>query len=143
MYPSVCNLLAALLTIPCRESSRVVFIPFEPATIASGVAIDDTRLLTVLKDSGDAVSLFISLGKKFETITLEPDIESESDRMLAETVRVAVDRKLSDVFTEQKLTVNQRIRKTYTILLSFTLMVCYCASSGSFSVCMALFSWYK
>ncbi len=36
-----------------------------------------------------------------------------------------VDKKLSDVFADEKMTVNQRIPKTYTILLSFTLMVRY------------------
>ncbi len=46
-----------------------------------------------------------------------------------------VDKKLSDVFAEE------RIRKTYTILLSFTLMVRYCACmhiTGTQSMVMSL-----
>ncbi len=56
--------------------------------------------------SGDAVHLFVSLGKKFETIKLqgselEPETDFE-DGVLTETVRGDVDRKLSDVFDQMK-----------------------------------------
>ena len=43
-------------------------LPFERATTCSLVNIDNTRLLRALTQSGDAFSLFISLGNKFETI---------------------------------------------------------------------------
>ncbi len=63
-------------------------------------------------------SLFISLGKKFETIRLYPEVKVETelaDQVLTETVRGGVDKKLSDVFAEEKMTVNQRIRKKYNV----------------------------
>ncbi len=47
-----------------RESSRVVFIPFEPAQLISS-SIDDTELLAMLRKAGDAVPIFIKLGKQF------------------------------------------------------------------------------
>ena len=84
-----------------RESSRVVFIPFLRPDLASGLAIDDTRLLTVLKLSGDALSLFISLGKRFETIRL---VFTTEDGVPTEVrIRGDVDKKLSDLFSSPSL----------------------------------------
>lgn len=120
-----------------RESSRVVFILFEHAS-AIGKDADDTQLLTELKRSGDAVPLLIALGKTFETwsnrtldslfIATESSIV-EADQQL--TGRGEVDQEIKRKLAAHNLTVNQRIHKTYTILLSSTLMV-------SFSIALLL-----
>ncbi len=52
-----------------RESSRVVFIPFEPAQLSS--SIDDTELLAKLRKAGDAVPIFIKLGKQWSVTGLQ------------------------------------------------------------------------
>ncbi len=93
------------LYYPFRESSRVVFIPFEPAQL-SPHQIDDTELLDSCRDAGDAVPIFVKLGKLFE----------EADR-------AEVDQKVSEVLLKHDLEVNVRIKRTYTILLQFTLKV--------------------
>lgn len=80
----------------------MVFVPFSPPAATESNQIDDTMLLNTLHKAGDAVSLFISLGKLF------------SERI---DIREEVDKRLSN------LEVNMRIRRTYTILLSFTLLL--------------------
>ncbi len=94
----------------CRESSRVVFIPFERADEidvgCTAKQIDDTSLLRALDDAGDAVPLFVALGKHFQ----------EADRG-------EIDKKMSDMLTEKKVNINMRVRRTYTILLTFALKV--------------------
>ena len=86
-----------------RESSRVVFIPFVPAS-GNYAGIDDTNLFSSLRNAGDAVSIFVSLGKRF-----------------LEYNRAAVDKKIMQLLSGVQ--VNIRVRRTYTILLTFTLMV--------------------
>ncbi len=85
----------------------MVFIPFERADIdVDPQRIDDTSLLRALDDAGDAVPLFVSLGKHFQ-----------------ETDRGEIDKKVSDMLTEKDIVINMRVRRTYTILLSFALKV--------------------
>ena len=79
----------------------MVFVPFSHPAANESDRIDDTMLLHTLHRAGDAVSLFISLGKSFN---------DRSD------VREDVDKRLGQEF-------NMRVRRTYTILLSFTLLV--------------------
>lgn len=82
-----------------------MLIPFEPAQL-SPQQIDDTDLLDSCRDAGDAVPIFVRLGKLFE----------EADR-------ATIDRKVSEVLLQHNLKINIRIRRTYTILLLFTLKV--------------------
>ena len=98
-----------LAIIICRESSRVVFIPFEKADLGTwSEKIDDTELLTILKVAGDAVYLFIKLAKSFNS----------------ETLRTAIYEKIKAKFKDSELSVSVRVKRTYTILLAFTLLVC-------------------
>lgn len=83
-----------------RESGRVVLIPFQPPRLGPE-QIDDTELLCRCRDAGDAVPIFIKLGKLFE----------EADR-------AAVDKRV-----ENEMDVTVRIRRTYMILLLFSLKV--------------------
>ena len=96
-----------MLSVCNRESSRVVFVPFEKAGTSSAT-IDDTDLIKKLGVAGDSVPLFIKLGKSFD----------ESHNMRAE-----IDKKVESLFNENELTVSLRVRRTYTILLVFALMV--------------------
>ena len=59
-----------------------------------------------LRNAGDAVSIFTSLGKRF----FEYD-------------RTAGDETIMQLLSDKSVLVNIRVRRTYTILLSFTLMV--------------------
>lgn len=86
----------------------MVFIPFERAQYGDSTGIDDTELLTVLRRAGDAVPIFIQLGKLFES----------SDR-------TAIDGQIQKLFCEKKIVVNQRVTRTYTILITFALKVQY------------------
>lgn len=70
-------------------------------------SIDDTNLIRAWQDAGDAVSLFVSLGKHF-----------------SEFNRETVDKKMSELFSSKQVEVNIRVRRTYTILLCFALKVC-------------------
>ena len=88
-----------------RESSRVVFIPFELPRARPDL-VDDTELLDRCRDAGDAVPLFIKLGKIFEGANREE-----------------IYKKVSDLLLEKEMEVSVRIKRTYTILLMFTLKV--------------------
>ena len=56
-----------MLSVCNRESSRVVFVPFEKAGTSSAT-IDDTDLIKKLGVAGDSVPLFIKLGKRITHI---------------------------------------------------------------------------
>ncbi len=76
---------------------------------------------------------------KFETIRLEPEIEPETgSSTITETVRGDVDRKLSDVFSDEQLSVNQRIRKTLHHSALIHTLVRYCACT-LFGICMIVY----
>ena len=82
-----------------------MFIPFELPRPRPG-QIDDTELLDSCSVAGDAVPIFIRLGKLFE-----------------EANRVEIDHKVSDVFLQNGVEVSVRVQRTYTMLLLFTLQV--------------------
>ena len=82
-----------------------MFIPFELPRPRPG-HIDDTDLLDSCRVAGDAVPIFVRLGKLFE-----------------EANRVEIDQKVSDVLRQNGVEVSVRVRRTYTILLLFTLQV--------------------
>ncbi len=74
-----------------------MFIPFELAQL-SPHQIDDTELLDSCRDAGDAVPIFVRLGKLFE-----------------EAYRAEVDQ-VSEVLLNHDMQVNVRIKRTYSIL---------------------------
>lgn len=82
----------------------MVFVPFSPPANTKCNQIDDTTLLHTLRKAGDAVSLFISLGKSFDE---RSDVQEDVDKRLGQA----------------NIELNMRVRRTYTILLSFTLLV--------------------
>lgn len=75
-----------------RESSRVVFVPFRLPRLGPE-KIDDTDLLDQCRLAGDAVPIFIKLGKLVE-----------------EAVRADVYEKVSDIFKENGVEVTVRIK---------------------------------
>lgn len=91
--------------VHCRESSRVVFVPFDKPR-ENSETVDDINLITALRGAGDAVPLFINLGQQF--------VSSDS-------CRSEIDRRIVEVFKDVQVT--SRVRRTYTILLSFVLKV--------------------
>ena len=84
-----------------------MFIPFEPPR-PRPAHIDDTELLDCCRGAGDAVPIFIRLGKLFE-----------------EANRIEIDKKIGNVFLQNEMEVNLRVQRTYTILLLFTLQVTF------------------
>jgi hypothetical protein len=87
----------------------VVFIPFQKADMSvSTEKIDDTELLTKLHVAGDAVSLFIKLSRSFNTHN---------------HLRSATNEKIEAKFKDNDLLVSLRVKRTYTVLLTFTLLV--------------------
>ncbi len=95
--------------IPChfRESQPGGFIPFENPRSPHD-QVDDTSLLSCLKGTGDAVPLFIRLGKLFNE---------------AEVERLDIDQCITDEFVKYGVQVSGRVRRTYAILLLFVLKV--------------------
>ena len=71
----------------CRESSRVVLIPFQAPQLQSS-QLDDSQLLRRCRDAGDAVPIFVKLGKMFETAD-----------------RSKVDQRVSQLFSQEKIDV--------------------------------------
>lgn len=86
----------------------MVFIPFERPQYTSSTKIDDSELLTILKMAGDALPKFVQLGKLFE--------QCNRDAILVN---------INKYLAEHQVVVTERIRRTYTILLAFTLQVQY------------------
>lgn len=82
-----------------------MFVPFRAPRLGPE-RIDDTDLLDQCRLAGDAVPLFIKLGKLAD---------------LAD--RAEVYDKLSNLFEEYGVEVTVRIKRTYSILLLFTLKV--------------------
>ena len=87
-----------------RESSRVVLIPFQAPQLQAR-QLDDSDLLCRCRDAGDAVAIFVKLGKMFQVAD-----------------RGKVDQRVSELLSQEKMDVTVRVRRTYTILLLFTLM---------------------
>jgi hypothetical protein len=85
-----------------RESSRIVFIPFEPPQLRAS-QLDDSELLCRCRNAGDAVALFVKLGKLFRVAD-----------------RAGIDKMVSDIFVKNQLDVSVRVKRTYTILLFST-----------------------
>ena len=83
----------------------MVFIPFRAPQLQSQ-QLDDSDLLCTCRDAGDAVSIFVKLGKLFEGAD-----------------RTAVDKRVSELLSANQIEVTVRVRRTYTILLLFTLQV--------------------
>ena len=83
----------------------MVFIAFRAPQLQSR-QLDDSDLLYRCRDAGDAVPILVKLGKLFE----------EADR-------AAVDKRVSELLTAHQIEVTVRVRRTYTILLLFTLLV--------------------
>ena len=77
-----------------RESSRVL-LPFNPPQ-PRPTKHDDSDLLRSCVQAGNAVPLFVKLGKLFD----------QADR-------AAVDRKVAQIFTENKINVTVHVRRTY------------------------------
>ena len=92
-----------------REASRVVLVPFHDAEPAgSGAEVDDADLIAVQERAGIAVCLFIKLGKVFYS---------------CKAFRNSIDTEVGQIFQRNGVVVENRIRRTYTILLFFTLKV--------------------
>ena len=77
-------------------------------TPCTGASCDDTELLQQLRVARDSVFMVIKQG-----ILL-----NDSD-----TKRLSIDKILHDIFSDNNMVVSQRVKRTYTILLTFTLNV--------------------
>ncbi len=84
-----------------------MLIPFEAAANSSSEKFDDTDLLKCLKIAGDAVPILISLGRCLE------DEEGRSE----------MHHYVNDVLHKKNIDVNIRIKRTYAILMYFTVKV--------------------
>jgi hypothetical protein len=87
----------------------VVLIPFDRAD-QRNASIDDTDLLAAQEKSGAAVRLFIKLGKMFEN---------------DEDERSSITQDIEHVLKRKNVAVESRILRIYTILLFFTIKVCF------------------
>ena len=70
--------------------------------------VDDTELLCKCRGAGDAVPLFVKMGKIFD--------ECENERLM-------IDQKITELFNDNQVDVTVRIKRIYTILLLFSLKV--------------------
>ena len=95
-----------------------MFVPFAVPLPRPG-QIDDTDLLDSCRVAGDAVPIFVRLGKFFEDAN-----------------RVEIDNKISEVFHQNGVEVSVRVQRTYTILLFFTLQVTQVCIIQYMTLCM-------